>query len=124
MPSTCTSVFLISIYGASLAQRDSYLAQHSYLALSQWRSYKYVTNSINSPLIVFIFEPIWSMFQNFSKLLMYMYMYLFMLQFNSFIDMHMCSYSIHLSFHWSTHQFNYSNILSLKSYFATNPLNH
>ena len=47
------AVFLISSYGAPLAQRASYLAQHSYLFEPDGAvNYDYiVTNSINSLLI-------------------------------------------------------------------------
>ena len=50
---TCTSVFLISSYGAPLAQRASHLAQHSSLFGPDGAvNYDYiVTNSINSLLI-------------------------------------------------------------------------
>ena len=47
---TCISVFLISLYGAPLAQRASYLELHS--SLFGAVNYDYiVTNSINSLLI-------------------------------------------------------------------------
>ena len=46
---TCTSVLLISSYGAPLAQRASYLALHSSLWASGTVNYDHiVTNSINS----------------------------------------------------------------------------
>ena len=49
---TYMSVFLISSYGSPLAQRASYLVQHSSLWPSGAGNYDYiVTNSINSLLI-------------------------------------------------------------------------
>ena len=74
-------MFLISSYGAPLAQRDSYLALHSSLFGPDGTvNYDYIiTNSINSLLIgskcitngahiVTIVEPIWPMLQKVSKL--------------------------------------------------------
>ena len=74
-----TSLFLISSYGAPLAQRTSYLALHSSLfGPDDAVNYDYsVTNSINSLLIVSntmghtltIVEPMCPMLQNISKAL-------------------------------------------------------
>ena len=73
-------MFLISLYGAPLAQSASYLALHSSLFGPDGAvSYDYVvTNSIKSLLIgsrcipigthTNHFEPIWPMLQNVSKI--------------------------------------------------------
>ena len=78
-------MFLISVYGALLAQRAFYLALHSSLWASDAVNYDYiVTNSINcmligsryipngahSPHTLTIVGPIWPMFQNISKTLL------------------------------------------------------
>ena len=80
---TCRTVFLISLYGAPLAQRVSYLALQSSLfgpMVQVIMIIIIITNSINSLLIgsnVFpmshtltIVEPIWPMLQNLSKTVM------------------------------------------------------
>ena len=89
----CVSVFLISSYGAPLAQRASYLALHSSLFGPDGAvSYDYIlTNNNNSLLIgskyiangahTIHFEPIWPMLQNLSKTLLcdlclYLYVYI------------------------------------------------
>ena len=84
---TSTSVFLISLYGATLAQRASYLALHSSLfgpvvqlimiilsvtALTLCYSAQDVFSMAHTLTIV---EPIWPMLQNLSKTLKYMCMY-------------------------------------------------
>ena len=83
----CISVFLINSYGAPLAKRASYLAQHSFLFGPDGTvNYGYiVTNSINSLLTgsrcilngthTNHVEPIWPMLQNVSKTVMYICMY-------------------------------------------------
>ena len=80
---TSTSVFLISLYGAPLAQRASYLALHSSLfgpvvqlilsvtALTLCYSAQDVFSMAHTLTIV---EPIWPMLQNLSKTLKYMCM--------------------------------------------------
>ena len=84
---TSTSVFLISLYGAPLAQRASYLALHSSLfgpvvqlitiilsvtSLTLCYSAQDVFSMAHTLIIV---EPIWPMHQNLSKTLKYMRMY-------------------------------------------------
>ena len=84
---TSTSVFLISLYDAPLAQRASYLALHSSLfgpvvqlitiilsvtALTLCYSVQDVFSMAHALTIV---EPIWPMLQNLSKSLKYMCMY-------------------------------------------------
>ena len=71
MHNVCTSVFLISLYGAPLAQRASYLALHSSLfGPDEAVNYEYiVTNSINSLLMA---QDVFTMAHT-SKTLMYIY---------------------------------------------------
>ena len=63
----CTEVFLIRTYGATLAQRTSYLALHNYIFGPD--------DTVICDTLAFV-EPIWPMLQNVSKTLMYMYIVL------------------------------------------------
>ena len=81
---TSISVFLISLYGAPLAQRASYLALHSSLfgPVVQLITIILSVTSLTLSQDVFsmahtltIVEPIWPMLQNLSKTVKYMCMY-------------------------------------------------
>ena len=84
---TSTSVFLISLYGAPLAQGASYLALHSslfgpvvqlimiILSVTALTLCYLVHDVFSMAHTLTIVEPIWPMLQNLSKTLKYMCMY-------------------------------------------------
>ena len=84
---TSTSVFLINLYGAPLAQRASYLSLHSslfgpvvqlimiILSVTALTLYYLAQDVFSMAHILTIVEPIWPMLQNLSKTLKYMCMY-------------------------------------------------
>ena len=97
----CVSVFLISSYGTSLAQRASYLALHISL-FGPGAQLILIILSLTAlnlcSLAVFpmahtltIVEPIWPMLQNISKTLVCMYVYIHMYMYvYMYVRMYIC----------------------------------